>query len=105
MPLSECNTVFLNYNRDKMLAAFQNGISEGQYCAHDPQLRSDSCEGDSGGPLQIIHSDQALAKIVGVVSFGIGCSTSLPGIYTRVAHYLDWIETHVWPNGEIATPL
>lgn len=67
---------------------------------------SDTCEGDSGGPLQFIHPQLDLSTIVGVTSTGLPCGTSwkIPGIYTRVAHFIDWIESHVWPNGEIATP-
>lgn len=105
MPLSECNRTFLEFNKQSSLAALQSGISESQYCAHDRPGRSDSCGGDSGGPLQIINPDVLLAKIVGIVSFGIGCGSSLPGVYTRVAYYLDWIESHVWPNGVITTDL
>lgn len=55
--------------------------------------------GDSGGPLQIKAPDEDIAKVVGVVSFGVSCASFWPGIYTRVAYYLDWIESNVWPNG------
>lgn len=55
--------------------------------------------GDSGGPLQIYSPDEKMAKVVGVVSFGISCDSVWPGVYTRVAYYLDWIESNVWPNG------
>lgn len=54
----------------------------------------DSCNGDSGGP-SIVESPQGSGKWVqvGVVSFGSGTCTeaSLPGVYTRVAYYRDWI--------------
>lgn len=98
MPLSDCNRTLLKYNEFVNHAAFRNGISEGQYCAYDPEGRRDSCEGDSGGPLQIFPPGSKLATVVGIVSFGISCGTPLPGIYTRVAYYISWIESHVWPN-------
>lgn len=101
MPLSECNTNLLDYNKDRNQAAFQSGVDESQYCAYDPIGRKDSCQGDSGGPLQTIQSFAGPAKVVGVVSFGIGCGSGHPGIYTRVAHYIEWIGSHVWPNGKI----
>lgn len=59
----------------------------------------------SGGPLQIIPHDSSLAKVVGVVSFGITCGNALPSIYTRVAFYADWIASYVWPDGVIPAPL
>ena len=59
------------------------------------------CGGDSGGPIQIINTDSRITcmhTIIGVISFGAGeCGTKgVPGIYTKVYHYLDWIEKIVW---------
>lgn len=65
---------------------------------------NDSCKSDSGGLLQTIETFKRPARVVGVVSFGL-CGSGLPGIYTRVTHYIDWIGSHVWPNGNIDTPL
>lgn len=104
MPLSECNTELLDYNKQRNQVSFRTGIDESQYCAHDPIGGKDSCQGDSGGPLQTLQSYASPAKVVGVVSFGIGCGRGRPGIYTRVAHYFEWIGSHVWPNGIIDTP-
>lgn len=104
VPLSKCNETFMNDTRTRDLLPFLNGIDESQYCAHDPMGKKDSCQGDSGGPLHTTQSYSNPAKVVGVVSFGIGCANGLPGIYTRVAHYIDWIGEHVWPKGVIQTP-
>lgn len=104
MPLAQCNETLLNYNRKANIEALRHEIDESQYCAHDPSGRGDSCKGDSGGPLQTTQTHSSPVKIVGVVSFGVGCGIGLPGLYTRVAHYIDWIGAYVWPNGAIRTP-
>lgn len=97
VPMSECNQTVLNYNKRKHLVQFQHGISESQYCARNRNRRAGTCHGDSGGPLQVLRN-QYVTRIVGITSFGIGCNTSFPGIYTRVASYSDWIVSHVWPQ-------
>lgn len=104
MPLYECIVYYLEYNKERNLASFRNGIDESQYCAFDPVGSKDSCQGDSGGPLQTIPLFSGPAKAVGVVSFGVGCGRGKPGIYTRIAHYIEWIGSHAWPNGKIDTP-
>jgi len=55
---------------------------------NDPNDNVDACQGDSGGPL-FIHD-----KFIGIVSWGISCALDgLPGAYTRIYPYIDWI-TH-----------
>ncbi|CAH0398414.1 unnamed protein product [Chilo suppressalis] len=73
------------------------GIVPEQICAVDPDGHSDACQGDSGGPLQVSENGDSYYRVVGVTSFGSGCGTSTPGVYTRVARYLNWIEGIVWP--------
>lgn len=84
LPLWECNETVLEYNRIPDHRAFRSGLIEGQYCAHDSNRQRDSCQGDSGGPLQIKAQEEDIAKVVGIVSFGVSCATFWPGIYTRV---------------------
>lgn len=106
MPLSQCNETLLKYNKNKNLAAVRGGISDSQYCAFDPDGKKDSCEGDSGGPLQIIGNASNPTRVVGIISFGVaGCGSTIPSVYTRVASYIDWIESIVWPNNEVIPPL
>lgn len=104
MPLAKCNETILNDKNNRDLPLFPNGIDESQYCVHDPNEREDRCPEDSGGPLQTTQTQSNPVKVVGIASFGIQCGNSLPRIYTRVAHYIEWIGAYVWPNGEIPTP-
>lgn len=74
-------------------------VHESQYCAYDPDLKGDACHGDSGGPLQSFQDGSSMATVVGVVSYGIAkCPSKAPDIYTKVGYYLDWIQSHVWPE-------
>merc|ERR1711976_207354 len=84
----------------------------------------DGCQGDSGEPLvkmvnqfeETAHDlgwSQAkkateLAKmlktkpdvkvtrgqLIGVTSWGFGCGEGIPGVYTRVSEYMDWIKQY-----------
>lgn len=56
--------------------------------------------GDSGGPIQfkIQFENEDVYYIVGVTSFGAACASEIPGVYTRVSEFLDWIEPIVWPG-------
>lgn len=62
----------------------------------------DQCRGDSGGPLWTQFEQQPV--LVGIVSWGEGCAQErdgkpLPGVYTKVAAYLDWINAAMkWGN-------
>lgn len=107
MPLSQCNTTLLKFNQKRDLPAIRDGISESQYCAYDPNGKKDSCDGDSGGPLQIIGNRTVPTTIIAIVSFSPSgsCGTRTPSVYTRVAAYMNWIESIVWPNDVVIPPL
>ncbi|XP_053674476.1 brachyurin-like [Anopheles nili] len=53
------------------------------------------CQGDSGGPLTVEFGGQRLTQ-VGIVSYGSirGCQNGVPGVYTRVSSYVEWIVYH-----------
>ena len=63
------------------------------------EKKKDSCVGDSGSALMIsTHTPGQMTistwKLVGIVSFGPKkCGTeNIPGVYTRVRHYVGWIK-------------
>lgn len=80
-------------------------FSESQYCAFNPDVEKASCHEDAGGPIQFYpRGEDKVSSIVGIVSSGIVCGSTLPTVYTRVAYYIDWIKVIVWPNAEINRP-
>ncbi|XP_044263813.1 melanization protease 1-like isoform X2 [Tribolium madens] len=88
VPLEEC----------KRLYKTTADLDKRQLCAGGKN--KDSCGGDSGGPLQVLGRILGETRIVqqGVVSFGPKkCGSILPGVYTRVAAFMDWILDNVEP--------
>lgn len=67
-------------------------ISDSFLCAGLKAGGSDSCDGDSGSPLQVQREDGRWV-LAGTVSHGIKCAEpNLPGIYIRTSAYLAWIK-------------
>ncbi len=68
--------------------AYRGKTDDNMLCASGPGR--DSCQGDSGGPLVLRDGPPVL---VGLVSWGKECGDEEhPGVYVRVASYLDWID-------------
>ena len=59
----------------------------------------DSCGGDLGGPLAYKQSTSPSGSPwyqVGIISFVTRyCGQGTPGVYTRVAAFLEWIESNM----------
>ena len=65
------------------------GIYDSNICTYTPQ--KDACQGDSGGSLIVRGNSVWQDRLIGVVSWGIGCA-HLPGVYGRVSEAYDWIQ-------------
>ncbi|RNA18182.1 trypsin I-P1-like [Brachionus plicatilis] len=69
-----------------------------QICAGEFSGGKDTCQGDSGGPLFVKEIVNGVTKfiLVGITSYGDGCAQrGFPGIYTKVAPYLNWISSNI----------
>lgn len=77
------------------------GLKSQHLCAVDEKM--DTCEGDSGGPLQIklLHNSRMTPFLVGITSFGSTCGVSNPGVYTRISEYYDWILATMRQQGAV----
>lgn len=83
------------------LSAYRNlavSVNRKQLCAGG-EYGIDTCRGDSGGGLvglDLTHI-RPLYVAVGVVSFGpVPCGQAgIPGVYTRVSEFVEWIRSNV----------
>jgi secreted trypsin-like serine protease len=77
----------------------KNTISNDMICASDNigGTDRDSCQGDSGGPLSF-KSSGGIFSLIGVVSWGIGCASGYPGVYSRVGFNTQWITDKITNN-------
>ncbi|KAF6214397.1 hypothetical protein GE061_009138 [Apolygus lucorum] len=75
------------------------GLNSDMICAiGNTDSYEDTCQGDSGGPLQsYLPDNRCMLQVFGITSFGKSCGAGVPGVYTKVASYLSWIEDIVWP--------
>ncbi|XP_064469832.1 trypsin-1-like [Ornithodoros turicata] len=72
------------------MGTFGSYEKESMICAGVPTR--DSCQGDSGGPA--VQRQNGSFVLAGIVSYGYSCGI-FPGVYTRVASYVDWINRNV----------
>jgi len=69
---------------------FQLDASE--VCA-GTETGKDACTGDGGSPL-VCQAESGRWTVVGLVAWGIGCATDIPGVYTKISHFKNWINSN-----------
>jgi len=81
MSQSECNDLW------------EGRINDGNICSGGDD--KGPCNGDSGGPL-MCPSESGEKTMHGIVSWGhVPCGLEqYPGVFTRTAHFRDWIDEH-----------
>ncbi|XP_069699799.1 serine protease 33-like [Periplaneta americana] len=88
VPLLDLNTC----RRADVYGGRRQSILDSMLCAGRLEGGVDACGGDSGGPLACEINGRFV--LMGIVSWGDGCAQkNRPGVYTRVSHYADWIQT------------
>ncbi|XP_066214314.1 complement C1r subcomponent [Saccopteryx leptura] len=73
-------------------------FSQNMFCAGDPTLKQDACQGDSGGVFVVKDENSDRWVATGIVSWGIGCSRGY-GFYTKLLNYVDWIKKEMEEQG------
>jgi trypsin len=71
-------------------------ITPQMVCAGTPPAFTlkDTCQGDSGGPAVFKRSNGQF-EVIGATSWGIGCASGYPGVYTDVPSFKTWITNNI----------
>ena len=81
VPDKECRNAYEGYN-----------ITDNMFCAGFEKGRTDTCAGDSGGPL--LCEKDGKWTIFGITSFGEECGKKgFYGMYAKVPNYTNWIKS------------
>ena len=86
------NTKVTITSKDQCRSSYPtSSVTTTMFCAKSNS--SDSCYGDSGGPLTVYKD--GVAVLEGVISWGKSCGKpQWPGVYARVGAVLQWIRDH-----------
>ena len=80
---AECNRQF-----------YQGQVKAHHICAGNGN--PNACSGDSGGPMSCEYN--GVWYVAGVTSWGSLMCQGVPGVYTRLTYYDDWIKEHMANN-------
>uniref|UniRef100_A0A3B5A2S4 trypsin n=1 Tax=Stegastes partitus TaxID=144197 RepID=A0A3B5A2S4_9TELE len=98
--LLEANVLLINQQKCSEPKVYGNVLDNSMFCAGYLQGGVDSCQGDSGGPLTCMQNNTHV--VYGLVSWGDQCGRkNKPGVYTRVTHFLDWINSKMQAGGAV----
>ena len=93
VPSSQCNSDLkraLDRQSQGLGSRFQLDSSE--ICAGG-EIGKDACTGDGGSPL-VCQAQSGRWTVVGLVTWGIGCASHLPGVYVDLYQFRDWINSN-----------
>jgi len=90
---NQCNRVLkAKLNERRRGTGDRFSLSSSELCAGG-EPGKDACTGDGGSPL-VCQAQSGRWTVVGLVAWGIGCASDIPGVYTRVSYFKDWINAN-----------
>ncbi|OWR50836.1 serine proteinase protein 1, partial [Danaus plexippus plexippus] len=88
VPLVESSTCEHQYKNTKLGSQFH--LHRTLTCAGGEE-GADTCKGDGGSPLVCQIPNTQRFEVVGLVAYGLGCGTKLPGVYVNIPELFDWV--------------
>merc|ERR1712243_462610 len=79
-------------NAQKPGAGDRFRIHPSEICA-GAEVGKDACTGDGGSPL-VRQAKSGRWTVMGLVAWGVGCASDLPGVYVRMSYFKDWIDAN-----------
>jgi len=79
-------------NAQKPGAGDRFRLHPSEVCA-GAEVGKDACTGDGGSPL-VCQAESGRWTVVGLVAWGVGCASDLPGVYVKMSHFKDWIDAN-----------
>jgi len=76
-------------NRQRAGTGNRFRLSPSEICAGG-QIGKDACTGDGGSPL-VCQAQSGRWTVVGLVTWGVGCASDVPGVYARMSHFSQWL--------------
>lgn len=92
------NKICQKQYKAKSKPIFNNRFDDSIMCADNINAGQSECQADAGLMQPIFNPNLRTFSFyqTGIVAHGIGCKAiGLPVVYTRVQHYIDWIETNI----------
>ena len=90
---SQCNDALKTALNNHQAGVGDNfDLDDSEMCAGG-EVGKDACTGDGGSPL-VCEAESGRWTVVGLVTWGVGCASDVPGVYARVDHFTEWINAN-----------